>query len=281
MRTIQKTFQLIGMLGITLMITACGGSGPGETQPATPQATVAAPDPTPPTCELVMGWDPWEPYQYEISGGHVFGLDVDLVTAVVRNAGCDIAFSKGSWRELLEQLENGDIHLVAGATRTPYRERFAWFSDPYRDEQFYLYVTRDRVAELAEKGFEQLVEDGFRIGVVDEYLYGDPVSSFQENPEYNDAFTYSSMSEANFSRLLEREVDAIIEDKFVGASIIRHKNLQDSIMPHPLSFDSTAVSIMVSREAVDEELFNRLNESVQELLASGAIDKVLAQYQNP
>lgn len=228
-----------------------------------------------------MGWDPWEPYQYEIAGGQVFGLDVDLLTAVTRNAGCILDFRRGTWRELLDQLKNGDIDLLGGATRTAERERFAWFTDPYRDEQFRLYVRSDQLSDLGARPFQELITDGLRFGVIEDYLYGEPVTSFQDDPQFQGQFEYTSMAEINMSRLLDGVVDGIIEDQYVGASIIRHKSLGDAVSPHPLQFDSSPVSIMVSRASVDEALFNRLNASVRELRANGAIDKILAQYQSP
>jgi polar amino acid transport system substrate-binding protein len=264
------------MLWVLLLIAACGESGPGE-PPQTVQPETAKPPESPP-CELIMGWDPWEPYQYEIAGGQVFGLDVDLLTAVVRNADCDIAFRKGTWRDLLRQLREGEIDLLGGATRTPAREEFAYFTDPYRDEQFTLYVTSNRLEELQDKSFETLLEERMRFGVVEDYLYGDPVVGFQDDPQYQDRFQYSSMSEIIFSRLLDGEVDVIIEDKYVGASIIRHKSLSGTVSTHPWDLTSHPVSIMVSKASVDEAQFSRLNRSVQELKASGAIDKILAQY---
>ncbi len=274
----MKTFRLIHTLGMMLWVTACGNSGPGEPSQAVQPEASAAPDEIP--CELVMGWDPWEPYQYEIADGQVFGLDVDLLTAVVKNADCDIAFRKGTWRELLQQLRDGEIDLLGGATRTTDRERFAYFTETYRDEQFSLYVAADRMANLGEKPFEQLMEEGLRFGVVEDYLYGEPISSFQDDEQYQDRFDYASMAEVNIFRLLEGEVDGVIEDRYVGASIIRHKNLRDSIALHPMRLNSNPVSIMVSRASVDEALFSRINQSVMELQANGAIEKVLAQYLN-
>ena len=76
--------KFIQALGIVLCISACGNSGPEELSQVEQPVTAAPPDEAP--CVLKMGWDPWEPYQYEIADGQVFGLDVDLLTAVVRNA---------------------------------------------------------------------------------------------------------------------------------------------------------------------------------------------------
>ena len=276
----MQTLPRLLSIGLALGLAACSDSAPPPTEIANPTPT-PAPAPSPPACELVMGWDPWEPYQYEIAGGQVFGLDVDLVTAVATNADCDISFRKGSWRDLLAQLEAGEIHLLAGATRTDEREVFARFTQPYRDEEFLLYVHSARLDEFAGANLGELLADGVRIGVVDEYLYGEPVSGFQNDPSYDGQFVYSQLAETNIGKLTDGAVEGIIEDKYVGAAITRHKDLGNLVALHPTRFSSTPVRIMVSRAAVDEATFDRLDASVGELLENGAIDKVLAQYGNP
>ena len=282
MQTLPRLLSpcLLG-IGLALGLAACSDSAPPPTESANPTAAAPDPAPVPPACELVMGWDPWEPYQYEIAGGQVFGLDVDLVTAVARNADCDITFQKGSWRDLLQQLEAGEIHLLAGATRTAEREAFARFTRPYRDEEFLLFIHNDRMDELADSDLAGLMEGGLRIGVIEDYLYGEPVSGYQDNDGFAEQFVYSALAETNIGRLMDGEVEGIIEDKYVGAAIIRHKDLADVVATHPLRFSSNAVSFMVSRASVDEATFERLDASVGELLDSGAIEKVLAQYGNP
>ena len=142
-----------------------------------------------------------------------------------------------------------------------------------------LFARQNRSHLLSQCGqsFSELMEAGLRIGVIEDYLYGDPISTFQDDPAFAEQFSYSAMAETNISRLLDGAVDGIIEDKFVGASIIRHKNLVGAISPHPEPFTSNPVRIMVSRASVDEELFAKLNASVEELQGNGAIDKVLEE----
>ncbi|NND45694.1 MAG: amino acid ABC transporter substrate-binding protein [Xanthomonadales bacterium] len=275
----MHTSRMLQGLAIALLLAACGDTGPGnqQTETASPQAAPAEES----QCELVMGWDPWEPYQYEIAGGQVLGLDVDLLTAVTNHADCRLSFRKGSWRELLQMLREGEIDILGGATRTPEREQFAWFTEPYRDEQFSLFVAATRLDELRDMSLEQMMNADLQIGVVEDYLYGERISAFQDDSGYQDQFVYSAMSETNLSRLLMAQVDAAIEDKYVGAAIIRHKNLGNDIVPHPMQFTSNPVSIMVSRASVDDAKFERLDASVAYLRENGAIDKVLAQYLNP
>ncbi|NNE05009.1 MAG: transporter substrate-binding domain-containing protein [Xanthomonadales bacterium] len=272
--------RLIVLCALSVFLPACEKSdhdGHQSSSPdAAPGATVAAAS----GCSLVMGWDPWEPYQYQIDGTHVFGLDVDLLTAVVHNADCTLEFKKGSWAELLAMLNEGEVDVLAGATQTSEREEFAHFTSAYRDEEFLVYVLADRFESLAAVTFEEMAEQGMKIGVIDGYLYGEPVASYQDDSRFAQQFHYSPMSEISISLLLDGEVDALIEDKYVGASIIRRKNLSDSIRPHPVRFDTDDVHFMFSRASVDEATFERINQSLDRLLEDGQIQIILAQYQN-
>ena len=270
------------LIMVSGLLVACGERESSTVEPVESAVlTESSPLPAAPACELVMGWDPWEPYQYEIAGGQVFGLDVDLVTAVARQADCSLTFEKGTWRELLQQLRDGEIDVVAGATPTEERQSYARFTVPYRGEQFELFIRAGSVADSRGKDLATLMAEGWRIGVVEDYLYTDTISSLQDDPEFNDGFVYTAMAETNMSRLLEGGIDGLIEDKYVGAAIIRHKNLQNDISRHPVQFSNTQISIMVSRASVDEALFQRLDDSVQTLRENGAIGKILAQYGDP
>ena len=264
---------------MTLALACCGESNPpGGTGPGKDSVSAAAQETR--ACTLVMGWDPWEPYQYRVDDAHVFGLDVDLLTAVVSNAGCTIEFRQESWSALLEMLKVGEVDLLAGATLTVERQEFARFTDAYRDEEFVVYVRADRLEELSRLTFREILEQGMKVGVVEGYLYGEPVSMFQDDSALGQQFEYSSMSETSISLLLDGEVDAIIEDKYVGASIIRRKNLAESVKLHPVRFDKSNVHFMLSRASVDAELFERINSSLNRLLEGGQIQMILAQYQN-
>ncbi len=266
-------------LALSCLLIACSEREPAIAE--SPAVAQSSAPPAEPACELVMGWDPWEPYQYEITGGQVFGLDVDLVTAVARQADCSLVFEKGTWSELLQRLRDGEIDILAGATPTEERQAFARFTAPYRTEQFELFSRADRVENITQYSLASLMADEWQIGLVEDYLYPDAITALQNAGRINDGFVYASMSETNMSRLLEGEIDALVEDQYVAAAIIRHKNLHNDIKPLPIGFNSAEISIMVSRASVDEALFQRLDDSVQTLAANGAFDKILSQYAEP
>lgn len=273
----MQYLRVLPALAVTMVLLACGDS--------TPERTVSTVDQTTrnsgaSACNLVMGWDPWEPYQYQITDQGVLGLDVEILTAILENAGCNISFRRGSWTVLLGLLKSGEVDILAGATQTPDRDQFAWFTDVYRDEEFCLYVPPDQFEGQSEPDIEQLLETGFRIGVIEGYLYGESVAGLQNDPRFQDQFVYSSMGETSVALLLDRKVDGIIEDKFVGAAIIRRKNLFDQVVEHSTKLHKSGVQIMISRASVDEPLFQKINNSLHQLLTNGRIEEVLSHYLN-
>jgi len=135
--------------------------------PQSEPAPVAATEPMA-NCQMTMGVDAWEPYQYMKVGNIVAGLDVELVQAVTTDMQCDLNVVQGSWLELLKLLKDGEIDFVMGASKTDERMEFAHFSAPYRQERFQLYV-RTEHADLPADNLKSFIEAGRKVGVVNEY----------------------------------------------------------------------------------------------------------------
>lgn len=263
------------ILGIVLFLAAatgaCERSAPPE--PKT-QAVDEEAD-----CSLTMGWDPWEPYHYNAPNGEISGFDIQLARAIAEAAGCEISFPRHRWAALLDKVASGEIDFISGATRTPEREAFALFSDSYRSEDFVLYVRAGEAQALTGDSLRALVESGMRIGVTDAYIYGDAVTSLQDDPEFADRFLLASVGDENATRLLDREIDGFIEDIFVGTATIRRRGLEDEIQVHPLTLQSGGeVCFMFSRASVTPEIVARFDAALEGVRASGVYEEIQGQY---
>ena len=240
-----------------------------------------ATDPQPP-CELTVGWDPWEPYQYMNAAGEVTGLDIAVARAVARQADCELEFHRDSWVALLSDIESGEIDVVAGATHTPAREDTAWFTVPYRSESFVLYVrSEDTDACAAADSLADLLEAGMRVGTVEDYYYGDVVADLQANPEFEGQVVDSAVSEANLDLLLDQEIDAFVEDPFVAASAIRKRGLSEQIAECAIELNSGDVNFMLGRAGVHAATFKRFDKALRELKQSGELQDIVQRYRNP
>ncbi|RUO32866.1 substrate-binding periplasmic protein [Aliidiomarina sanyensis] len=229
-------------------------------------------------CQLTMGFESWEPYQYLSPGGEVGGVDFEIAQQAFSHMNCTLRVEQGSWMELLELLQNGDIDFLMGASRTEAREQFAYFSVPYRDEQFSLFVRGDRRNRFDQSTVEEFVAAGYRVGVVNEYYYGEELQSLMYDSDYTSQFIGSMINELNVARVLDGEIDGFLEDNLVASSIIRRRGLGALIDQHAISLPSTEVYVMFSRASVDDEFVEQFNDALQVLVDDGYIEHVIARY---
>lgn len=271
MRKLQAGW-LAALLLSLVIVTGCERSAEPETAAQAEPAAVDA------HCSLSMGWDPWEPYHFSGAGGLVQGLDVDLTRAIAAGAGCELEFVQGNWASLLRLLQAGELDLLAGATRTPEREAFAWFSSPYRLESFQLFVRTDDRGRYAGRDLESLLNDGFRLGVTQGYIYGPRVTELQANPDFSGQIIEAAVGELNFTHLLDYRIDGFLEDPFVAAAIRRRRADVDAIEALADEISSGPVHLMFSMVTVDEELAAEFDRSLEQLKAAGDYQQIIDRY---
>lgn len=281
-------------LGMVLALVAC--SPPPELDPADEEGfgdnddtvmqesnrpdkvEVADYQPDSSDCELTMGYEAWEPYQYRDVGDIVRGLDVEIAEAVAANINCSLSFEQGTWVELLDGVQAGDIDFVMGASKTSAREAYAYFSDTYRDEQFVLFVRSDDARKYKGESLQSFVEEGYNVGIVNNYFYGDKARELIFHDDYGEQFTGALMAEFNLVRLLDEDIDGFLEDRAVGLSMIRRKGLHDYIEPSPIQLEANDVFIMFSRNSMDESQVESFNSALEELQDSDDYDTIMERY---
>ncbi len=262
---------------LVAFIVLCSGCKPVTETDNTVVTLPAAP--ASPSCEMTLGMDAWEPYQYMTVGHSPTGLDVELVKAVAETMNCQLNVVQGSWLELLTLLKEGEVDFVLGASKTADREEFAYFSESYRQERFQLYVRNDD-AGLPFTDLNAFISAGHKVGIVNEYYYGDEVAALYADASLREKFVGAIISELNMARLLDEEIDGLLEDSFVGASILRRKGLDKYIRPHAISLGSSDVFVMFSKASVNEEQVQQFNQALQQLRDNGAYNRLIEKYSN-
>ena len=272
----RNSLLLVILLGVSVI--ACNPVNKAENM--TMQAPASAVPAKPVTdCQLTMGLDAWEPYQYMSVGNKVSGLDVELVQAVAADMGCGLDVVQGSWVELLALLKDGQVDFLMGASKTEERQNFALFSDPYRQERFQLFVRKDDDKQQFSD-LKSFVTAGHKVGVVNEYYYGDDVAALYGDETLKPLFVGAIISELNMARLLDEEIDGMLEDSFVGASLLRRKGLDQYIEPHPISLGNSDVYVMFSKASVTPEQVQRFNQGLSALRANGSYNHIVEKYAN-
>jgi len=230
------------------------------------------------TCQFVLGFDAWEPYQYADVGDRVAGLDIELVEAVIKSIGCQLTYQQGTWVELLNALKKGEVDILLGASKTEAREQFAFFSNAYRMEEFSLYIRKGDNERAEYKTLSEFVENKSRIGIVGDYVYGADVSALLDGPETAEYFVNSIMGELNVARLLDSDIDGFLEDSFVGATLLRRKALSNYIVAHGITIRTGDAYVMFSQKSVTQEQLSNFNTHLEKIKNSEIYQDILNKY---
>lgn len=272
---------------LILLLSACQqadetpapATPPSEVETETP-ASQAQADEMDQRCELTMGWDPWEPYHFAGAGGRVQGLDIDIVSELGDRVDCQLEWVQGNWASLLRLLQAGELDMLPGATFTPEREQFAWFSDPYREERFALFVRSEEVDQWSDQALGSLLDGGFRIGVTQGYIYSGPIQALQSDSRYSGQFIEAPIGELNLHALLDYRIDGFLEDPFVVAAIQRRRSGSSEIDSLDLDFGSGEVHLLFSRQSVSQDLVQQFNEALEAMRTDGTYEDIMNRYKD-
>jgi polar amino acid transport system substrate-binding protein len=175
---------------------------------------------------------------------------------------------------LLEMIKTGEIDVVPGATAVAGRENYAWFSIPYRQEQFEVFVREG--ATLPSRNLLELAASGMKIGLTDGYFYGQLVDLAKQ--QHPDAFVYSSIAESTMLKLIEGNVSLIVEDPFVVNMILHQKDWHDEIARTEIDVANTPVSFMFSKKTTSGRQLLDFNMRLADFLATQRDEEILSSY---
>jgi len=275
----KKITQYLILTLSLLFIISCGEqSAPKEAEKTPLPVAQKTAVPENPPCQLTLGWDPWEPYQYLTPDNTVQGLEIDLITAMADQVGCQIDFVQHDWMHLLKGIQDGSIDILGGASQTEQRKSFAYFSTPYRHESFVLYVRSDEIEKYNGQSLIQLLDNKFRVGVTEDYIYGDQVADIQDDEKYQKQIVSVPITEVNYYNLIQNNIDGFLEDPFVAGYTIKRKGLSGQIKATNIEVNSGSVSIMFSKASIKPEKVEAFNKALEAIKASGEYKKILDKY---
>lgn len=277
MRSVPLLLVFAYCISLSLLLTACKPAPQNTLVQSAPVAETATPaeNAAENTCVLKVGFDAWEPYHYLGQGQQVVGLDIDILQALAAELSCDLQLEQDTWTVLLAKLQAGELDLLPGASRSTERESYAWFSEPYRQEQFVLYTRSDTTLDFAD--IPSLVAAGHKIGLVSDYYYGEEIDNlYGSDPQ---AFVNAQIAELNMARLSDEDISAVLEDSYVATAMLRRKGWDRNISPHSLRLAPSDVHLMLSKASITESQLADINAAIGRLKQTGALGQLLQQYQ--
>jgi polar amino acid transport system substrate-binding protein len=251
----------------------------------------AQPQPAPSRAEAKVlrgGWFPLDPYQYrEYRRGTAVltGYDIEIERALARILGVEIQLPEIAWEEHLAAVAAGNADIAAGATFSEARDRYAYFSKPYRQETDVLVLRRGMSARYKFDNVEQMLEaferQHFRLGVIAGFIYAnDKVNAYIADPAHEASIVKVGDDTENLRNLLTGVIDGFIADRIVAATVAWRQQKSGEIEEYPL-YLTTPIHFMLSRASQSEAMLVRLNGAIDEIGRSGEIQRIADTYALP
>lgn len=143
--------------------------------------------------------------QYGRRSGYAYEYQMKLSVYT----GWSFEYVTGSWSELMEKLEKGEIDLMSDVSYTPEREAYMRFSAlPMGAEEYYLFVAPDN-REISRTDFTTLT--GKRVGVNKGSIQTDfYIDWARENRIEAELVEVSGSEEESLQMLVDGELDAYV-----------------------------------------------------------------------
>jgi polar amino acid transport system substrate-binding protein len=229
--------------------------------------------------ELKIGWEPWAPYQFENAQKKLTGLDIELARAIAKQAGMKATFLKRPWKRQLNELQAGSLDALLGASKTPERQAYAYFSDPYRNESVNFYVTKGKLESMKGKlnSLKDLINSNYKIGVVRGYYYGEEYAQLIKNPAFKKHVKEVVDDTTNFRKLLSNRVDGVLVDPVAATADFKKEGWVGKIVPL-FEVYSDNIYMMMSKKSTTPAEVKKVNDSLATIKKNGEYQKIIDAY---
>ena len=228
---------------------------------------------------LKGGWYHWDPYQYteaDIDGNErLIGLDVGLSREITKTAGFKLNYTEVGWKQHVADIKDGKRDIAAGATKTTQREEFAYFSEPYREEENSLFIASGSSIPVQYNSVQEFLDyvkaKEIRLGITDGFMYADPIiNTFIADPANASLVQLAPDEGANIIKLTEGQIDGFLADRISATTFMWRLGKSTAIKEVRLNI-STPIHFMLSKKSVTLDTVEKINEAIKKV-------KELGQY---
>lgn len=251
-------------MGVTMLAGCGGGKQPAQDNAETPADGAER-------TSFTIGFDAeYPPYGYRTDAGDYEGFDIDLAQEVCDRRGWELVKQPIDWNTKDMELNSGSIDCIWNGFTMTGREDAYTFSEPYVDNSIVFVVLADSDIQTAADLAGKVVvtqADSSALSALESEENAELAASFanlEQIADYNSAFMN-----------LEAGVDdAIAVDIGVAQYQLQSRGDKFRMLEEPLSTEQYAIGFKLG----NTELRDQVQETLDEMLADGTFDKIVANY---
>jgi polar amino acid transport system substrate-binding protein len=233
---------------------------------------------------LIFVCEEWAPFEY-MEGDKIVGIDVVVVDHIMKRLGIPYQIAIYPWSRAWMMAEKGKADAVLSISYKNSREAALYFTEDQRKSsetgvmpadylwmsEYVFFVMKNAASKYRFDSYEQLQEDGVRIGKNRDYTCDAAFLAAKfEGPEY-------SSIETGMRGLVAGEIDLYPVDKTVGMAALQRLGLIGSItwLPKPLFSKPYLCSFCKHSDFPElERIMKAFNRELRLMRASGEYDQL-------
>lgn len=225
---------------------------------------------------VVFGTMP--PFMQPDGRGDYSGLEVELVRAIVRQAGCTLqVLPELPRKRRYSMFLSGEIDMLLAATETPERREIAWFTAPYRQETTSLFVLSRNAERLrVVDSFDSMLARRVSLLSLSIGWFGPEYAQALPRLGAANLVSHFDNLRQGLSMLAAGRGDVLMGDRVAILHAARERGIALTELSYTPARES--VHLMLSRKSVSEADWRALNQAVQTLEERGVLREIRARY---
>lgn len=225
-----------------------------------------------------VGWEIWYPFQFRGADDKLVGLDYEIFSEILQLSGDTGEFVELPWQRHLNYIETGDIDIAMGSSKNEDREKYAYFSEPYRLEKVVLVVRKGQSGNINIPNLKALSSTNYLVGVEFGYYYGDDYQELIKVPRFQDRIVEVLDIEQNVNMLIKKRIDGLLADPITINAFVTKYDLAGELEIHPLDIYESKIHLMLSKASTNKEQLERLNKAIRTMKETGRLNELLDKY---
>ena len=253
MKKLKKIIPaLVLTLGLAVGLSACSGGGNDLAKIEENK-------------KVVMGVSAdYPPFEFVDKDKSYVGLDFDVAKEIAKDLGVELEVNDMQYDTLITALNAGKVDIIlSGMNPTPEREESVDFSDIYHESKHFVVINKANEGKITKEADLKNKKIGVQMGSTQEALVKET---------FKDADIQSLPAIPELMLMLENnKVDAVVTEDAVSENYV--SNNAEKLALSGIEYDDGETGVAVAMRKDNEELKNKINETIARLKKEGKIEE--------
>jgi polar amino acid transport system substrate-binding protein len=218
---------------------------------------------------LTIAGTQWPPFIARSLPGQ--GVSVEIVSAVLSRAGYKVDMAFASWKKVMRGMKQGEYDISVAAWKSPQREQYLIFSEPYLYNQ--LIGVKHQASSFKLSTLEEALSQSLSLGLIDDYAYSPQIQKYHNR-------RYVKQYRTLFRSIAAKDLDFALLDRSVAQYYLeRTPKLKNSLQVTTTSLEVKPLHIsMIKQHPAAQEVISDFNRYLKIYLKSRDYQALLIQY---